>query len=188
MTSILTPQQLNDLTAFQKTLTRETRLEHGGRVVFAGALALTDARLTFPRRRGGSFAVSGVLSSAPGPLDIGAGVTVSVATPAGEQMAIFSRSLPMRARRRGFIGRVETEGGAAVVKLRDLGGGKVRLRARAHGRDVRMLDADNRDITVAVEVPLAGSPSVATFVKTRSLRGGKRKFELARGPTRSAQR
>src|SRR5439155_24763328 len=72
VTSILTPQQLNELTAFQKTLTRETRLEHGGRVVFAGALALTDARLTFPRRRGGSFAVSGVLSSAPGPLDIGA--------------------------------------------------------------------------------------------------------------------
>ena len=188
VTSILTPQQLNDLTAFQKTLTRETRLEHGGRVVFAGALALTDARLTFPRRRGGSFAVSGVLSSAPGPLDIGAGITVSVATPAGEQMAIFSRSVPMRARRRGFIGRVETEGAAAVVKLRDLGGGKLRLRARAHGRDVRVLDADNRDLTLAVEVPLAGSPSVATFVKTRSLRGGKRNFELARGPTRSAQR
>src|SRR5439155_20881652 len=180
VTSILTPQQLNELTAFQKTLTLATRVGTGERVVFAGALDLTAARLAFPRRGGGVLAARGILSASPGPLDVGAGVTLSVATPGGEQMVVFSRSVPMRARRKGFAGHVEMNRGRIVVKLRDLGGGRLRLAALGTGSDLRLLDTGNRDLTVALEVPLGGSTRTASFVKTRSLRGRKRVFRLAR--------
>ena len=190
VTSILTPQQLNELTAFQKTLTLETRVGTGDQVVLAGTLALSHARLAFPRRGGGAFAAAGVLSSPPGPLDVGAGVALSVATPGGERMAIFSRSVPMKAARQGFAGRVDTSGGRAFVKLRDLGGGRMRLTARGRGADVRALDTGNRDLTLAVEVRLAGATRTASFVKTRSLHGKQRVFRLAgeEGPEARAQR
>src|SRR5439155_1995307 len=73
VTSILTPQQLNELTAFQKTLTLETRVGTGDQVVLAGTLALSHARLAFPRRGGGAFAAAGVLSPPPAPLYRAAG-------------------------------------------------------------------------------------------------------------------
>jgi len=152
VTSILTPQQLNELTAFQKTLTLETRVGTADQVVFAGTLALSDARLAFPRRGGGAFAAAGVLSSSPGPLEVGAGVALSVATPGGERMAIFSRSIPMKAERKGFAGRFDTTGGTAVVKFRDLGGGRMRLTSRGKGADVRALDTGRRALPVALEV------------------------------------
>ena len=66
------------------------------------------------------------------------------------------------------------------MKLRDLGGGRLRLAARGTGSDLRLLDTGNRDLTVALEVPLGGSTRTASFVKTRSLRGTKRVFRLAR--------
>src|SRR5439155_9262644 len=114
-------------------------------------------------------------------LEVGAGVARSVATPGGERMAIFSRSIPMKAERKGFAGRVDTSGGMAVVKLRDLGGGRMRLTARGKGADVRALDTGSRDLTVALEVRLAGSPRRASLVKTRILGGKRRVFRLAGG-------
>ena len=96
----------------------------------------------------------------------------------------------MKAERKGFAGRVDTSGGRAVVKLRDLGGGRMRLTARGRGADVRALDTGNRDLTLAVEVRLAGATRTASFVKTRSLHGKQRVFRLAgeEGPEARAQR
>ena len=52
MTSILTPQQLNDLVAFQKTLTLATIVGTNERVISAGALDLSRVVLQFgtPKR------------------------------------------------------------------------------------------------------------------------------------------
>jgi hypothetical protein len=54
-TSMLTPQQLNDLTAFQKTLTLDTPVGVGDRVVNAGTLTVTRATLAFGRGGRASF-------------------------------------------------------------------------------------------------------------------------------------
>jgi hypothetical protein len=179
-TSILTPQQLNDLAAFQKTLTVDTKVGTGDQVVFPGALVLNRAKIAFPKRGGGTFAVDAIASSPPGPLDVGGGVTVSLATPGGEQMAIFSRTVPMAAKRKGFAGRAQGAGGTTIVKLRDLGRGSMRLTASGKGPEVGTLDTGNLNLTVALEVNLANSTKQATFVKTRGLRAKKRVLQLAR--------
>jgi DNA-binding beta-propeller fold protein YncE len=180
VTSILTPQQLNDLTAFQKTLTLGTKVGTGDQVVFAGTLTLNRARLAFPKRGGGSFAIDGTLSAPPGPLDLGAGVTVSLAMPDGEEMAIFSRPMPMKAKGKGFAGRVRGSDGTTVVKLRALAGGRMRLTASGKETGVGVLDTGNRILTVALEVKLANSTAEANFVKTRNVQGKTRVFQLAR--------
>src|SRR5262249_48339306 len=97
VTSILTPQQLNDLVAFQRTLTLATTVGTNLRVVSAGALDLAKAQVKFPKppRKGhaasgkGSFAVSGVPRGAPTAVDPSSGVVFTIATPAGEQKAVL---------------------------------------------------------------------------------------------------
>jgi DNA-binding beta-propeller fold protein YncE len=180
VTSILTPQQLNDLAAFQKTLTLDTKVGTGDQVVFAGTLTLNRAKIAFPKRGGGAFAVDGIVSAPPGPLDVGAGVTLSLATPGGEQMAIFSRVVPMKSKGKGFAGRMRAGGGTVLVKLRTLAGGAMRLTASGRGTDVELLDTGNRTLTVALEASLANSTRKANFVKTRTIQGKKRVFQLAR--------
>src|SRR5262249_30177234 len=96
VTTILTPQQLNDLGAFQKTLTLASIVGTNERVINAGALDLTRVQLQFgkAKRRGhnravGRFSLKGTLRGAPSPIDPRRdGITFSIATPQGEQMAI----------------------------------------------------------------------------------------------------
>ena len=91
MTSILTPQQLNDLVAFQKTLTLATIVGTNERVISAGALDLSRVVLQFgtPKRLArdraiGRFSLKGQLRGTPGPLAPAKdGVVFSLATPQG---------------------------------------------------------------------------------------------------------
>src|SRR5262249_51105168 len=180
VTSILTPQQLNDLAQFQKTLTVATKVGTGDQVVFAGTLALKRAKIAFRKRGGGEFVVEGTLSSPPGPLDVAAGVTLSLATPGGEQMAILSNTVAMKPKGKGFAGRAQGSGGTMVVKLRTLSGGSMRLTATGKGSGVGVLDTGNLNLTVALEAEVANSTETANFVKTRSGQGKKRVFQLPR--------
>jgi len=105
VTAMLTPQQLNDLVAFEKTLTTGTVVGGEQTQLRTGMLSLSRVVLQFPRRgkhgkpprpgaRGG-VAVSGVLSPDAGSrVDPSAGVSVSLAAPDGEQMAVLAADVP----------------------------------------------------------------------------------------------
>src|SRR5206468_3531659 len=77
-TRMLTPQQLNALTTFQKTLSLDTQVGVGEPVVRAGSLRLARAVLSFARR-GSRVNVTGLLGNAPAPIDPATGVTLSLA-------------------------------------------------------------------------------------------------------------
>src|SRR6266516_2977945 len=126
VTSILTPQQLNDLVAFQKTLTLATTVGTNERVIGAGALDLSRALLGFgdPKRRApssrplGRFDLKGVLRGAPRPIDPAKdGVVFSLATPQGGQMAILARTLALKGGGRRLVGRSSEGGGVVTVAL-----------------------------------------------------------------------
>jgi hypothetical protein len=67
-----------------------------------------------------------------------------------------------------------------IVKLRDIGNGRLRLVATGKGTDVAVLDTGKTAVTFALEIHLANSSQTANFVKTRSLRSRKRVLQLAR--------
>ena len=182
VTSILTPQQLNDLVAFQRTLTLGTTVGTNLRVVSAGALDLSRAQVKFPKqpRKGhaasgkGSFAVSGVLRGAPTAVDPTGGVVFTIATPAGEQMAILSRTLTVKGKKKSFTGRSTTGGGVVMVKLKAASGGTFKFTAVGKGLDLSALNTGNPDVTVAVEV------SGVQFVRNRNLALKRNVFKLSR--------
>jgi hypothetical protein len=173
-TSMLTPQQLNDLSAFQKTLTVDTPVGVGDRVVNAGTLTLTRASLVFGKRGKTSFAVGGTLSGSPSAVDPAAGVTFTVATPGGEEMVVFSRTLATERHGRSAVARVKESGAHVTVKLRALPGGRFRFTAQGSGSDLAALNTGNHDLTVALEM------SGVSFVKNRNLVGKKRVFRIPR--------
>jgi hypothetical protein len=172
-TSILTPQQLNELAAFQKTLTLATVVGNGDRVVSAGKLALTRAIVAFGVGGAGTFKLAGILSSAPGPVDPTAGLVLTLATPANGQMTMVSVPVPMEAAGRGFVGRTG-EGGTVIVRLRNVGDGKLRFSASGRGVDLAPLATGNPDVTVALEV------GGTNFVKNRKMTGSRNVMRLPR--------
>ncbi|HJQ82850.1 MAG TPA: hypothetical protein VKA21_02150, partial [Candidatus Binatia bacterium] len=173
ITSILTPRQLNDLTAFQRTLGLDTPVGGGERIVRAGSLALARARVVFGKRRA-TFRVKGIVGNAPGPIDPAAGVELTLATPAGEEMTIVSRRVTMRPRGRGFTGRSRESGLTVALALRRLPAGRYRFKARGAGAALAALDTGNRDLTVALEI------GGVSYVKNRNLVGSRRLFRTAR--------
>jgi len=182
-TDILTPQQLNDLVAFQNGLTLATVVGTDERAVSAGTMDLKIAILKFPKapKKGGapkgkgSFKVAGVLKGAPDPIDPASGVTLSIATPGGGLMQILSRTITMKGKGKRFSGK-STEGGGVVTFTVTAGkGGVYRFAASGTGLDLSVLDTGNRDLTVSIEV------SGDQFVKNRNLTGKKNVFKLARG-------
>jgi hypothetical protein len=173
-TSMLTPQDLNALTGFLRTLTVNTPVGVGERAVNSGTLILRRATLAFPRRGRPAFKASGILRAAPSRVDPAGGVTLSLATPGGEEMMIFSRRLATVRRGRGFMARSD-EGGVAVrLRLRQLAGDRIRFTASGAGPGVAVLDTGNRDLAVALEV------SGVSFVRNRNLAGRKRVFRIPR--------
>jgi hypothetical protein len=101
-------------------------------------------------------------------------VTLSVATPAGEEMVIFSRALTTRGRGRSHVARLKESGANVTVKLRELAGGRFRFTVRGAGSELKKLDTGNHDLTIALEV------SGVSFVKNRNLEGKKRTFRIPR--------
>jgi hypothetical protein len=167
-THLLTPQQLNALTAFQETLRLTTVVGNSQPQIAAGVLDLKKLKVVFPKEkkdgsRSGSskFKVKGTISGGPGTTDPSAGVTLTLATPDGERMAIFSREIAMQGGGRSFRGS-STEGGVVKVKLKQKGDGFTVI-ASGKKLDLSALENDTDDFTVALEI------GPKQFVKNRIL-------------------
>jgi DNA-binding beta-propeller fold protein YncE len=181
VTDMLTPQQLNDLVAFQNALTTDAAVFEQ-RFLNPGVLALRRAVVTFPRvpkrrnarrKRIGSFVVQGTLAGAPAPVDPSAQpVVFSIATPGGEEMVILSRSINMRGRGRRTVGRSADR--RVRVVLQGIRGGGFRFTAEGKRVDIVDLDTGNRDLSVAFEI------GPVTFASNRNLAGKKNVFKLPR--------
>jgi hypothetical protein len=156
------------------------------RVISAGALDLSRVvlRLGNPQRRAQNrpidkFRLKGALRGAPRPIEpTKDAVAVSVATPQGEQMAIFARTVTLRSRGRWLLGRSTVGGGVVTVALTPSGSG-YRVRAKGGRLDLSALAPDagdprSRDLTVAIEV------GGATFVRNRDLAFTRAVFKLPR--------
>jgi DNA-binding beta-propeller fold protein YncE len=173
-TSFLTPRQLNDLAAFQKTLRLQTVVGDNARVLTVGTLAPSKMVLRFGKEgRTGrdGFLVKAALDGFV--LDGGSALVLQVATPDGEQMAVFERTVTLEGRGRRLRGRLREGRGSIAVTLKRAGTG-FRLLAVGKRLDLSALDSGNRDLTIAVE---SGG---VTAAKNRSLEGKRRVFKLPR--------
>ena len=186
VTAFLTPQQLNDLAAFQKTLTLATIVGTNEPVVRAVTLDLSRAILQFPKKPRGQgrrarnpsrFSVRGTLPRPPGAVDPKKdGVILTIATPQGEAMAILSSPLAMKGGGRRLVGHASAGGGVVTLVLTRKGTG-FRFTAKGRGLDLSALESDagdprSRDLTVALEI------SGSSFVRNRNLVGKKNVFKL----------
>lgn len=166
VTDMLTPQQLNDLVAFQNSLTLTSIVGTNERVLTFGPMELSSVAMKLPKttKKGktkpGRLVVNGVFTGA---IDPSGGVVLSLAVPKGAQMQIVSRTLAMRGKGKRFTGGVSDAGGAVKLTLKRTGTG-FKFAVQLKGADVAQLDnADNRNLTVSVE---AGGTQ---FVRTRTL-------------------
>jgi DNA-binding beta-propeller fold protein YncE len=182
-TSFLTPQQLNDLVAFQNALTLATRIGTNERVLNAGTMQVKKLVLTFPKKKKkngktvgrGRVLATGTLTGAAGGLDTSAGVVVSLAVPAGDRMAILEHAFAARGHGRRFT--EPAAGGVLSLALRPKGGGFA-FTLKGKRLDLSTLDTGNRDLTVAIEVGKTGDFAAAQFVQNRVLSGKKNVFTL----------
>lgn len=165
VTSILTPQQLNDLVAFQKAPHNPVGAIEAA--VKAGRLSLDVLQVKFGKRAGrGSFRVSakvmpGELAVEPGT----AGASLTLAVPAGEEMEMHVIEAT-DVRRKGTTLSFKDRG--ASVRLRRVRGGDYRLSVRGRRADLGALDTGSRDVTVALVV------GDVQFVQNRLLASAKR--------------
>jgi hypothetical protein len=174
VTSILTPQQLNDLVEFQ-------RAPHGPvgnrvAVVRAGTLALKRLSLGFGRRAGrGTFTIVGTADPKSLPMDPAAGgLTLTLAVPDGERMALHSVTADpasVRGRGRRLAHRARQPSGTqgplkiTLTRVRD---GRWRVVVKGRRADLGALDNGARDVTVALVV------GETQFVRNRLLTVTKR--------------
>lgn len=171
VTDMLTPEQLNDLVAFQKTLTTGTPVGGAQTQIAAGTLTLSHVALSFapkarkgrpPKTGRGVLAVEGALGVPPGlSVDPTAGVTVSLATPSGERMAILPVTFTLKG---GHVlrGRASAAGGkVALVLARRTSG--YRFVLAGSRLDLSSLDTGNHDLMVAFVI------GGTNFVQERNL-------------------
>jgi len=169
-TDVLTPSQLNDLVAFEKSLTTGTVLGTRARVVRAGSLTIASAKVSFAR---GSLKIAGTLADAPVAVDPAGGVSVEIATPDGGTMAILGRQIAMGAKGPTFIGKSTDGGGAVSLTLRAKRGG-YRFVLVGKGIDLTSLDTGNPDLTLSFVV------GEVQFVRNRTLVPRKQFYVLPR--------
>jgi hypothetical protein len=184
VTDILTPQQLNDLVAFQKSLTVGTVVGGNQPQIVAGTLELSRVVLTFPKppKKGHrAHAASTSRLQAQGVLTLGTnqsidprkdGVTLEIATPAGEQMAILDATLTMKGGGSHLVGRASVNGGVVTLVLRRHGRSGYRVALSGKRLDLSALDTGNRDLTVSLQI------SGTNFVRNRNLVGKTNVFKL----------
>ncbi len=168
-TDVLTPRQLNDLVAFQNSLTTSTVLGTRARVVRAGTMTITSAKVSFGRvrkskQRGpGSFKIAGTFGDAPVAADPAGGVALQLATPGGGTMVVFGRDLQMTSRGKRFVGKSTDGGGVVSLVLRSKNEGSYRFLLVGRDLDLAALDNGNPDLTTAFVI------GDAQFVRNRSL-------------------
>jgi len=182
-TDVLTPQQLNDLTAFQNSLSTQTLLGTRQSVVKAGAMTLKSVKLNFGKvkkgvRKPGSFAINGTLSAPPAPIDPASGVTVQVATPGDGTMIILERALSMSGHGKSFKGK-SSEGGAVALKIKAAKDGSYKFTLVGKKLDLGAFDTGNAELTVSLET------SGAQFVRNRALVAKKGTYRLPKNKKRS---
>jgi DNA-binding beta-propeller fold protein YncE len=185
VTAILTPHQLNDLVAFQRTLSTATVVGGTQTQINVGQLTLSHVVLQFPRGKHGHAPRPGArgrvvaqgLLGADANVDPTAGVAVSLATPAGETMAVLDANLAMKGRGR-LSGRASLAGGTLKLVLTHRSGG-FRFTLTGKHLDLSTLDTGNRDLTVAMVI------SETNFVQNRNLAGTKNVFKLPKKPKKA---
>jgi hypothetical protein len=170
-TDVLTPNQLNDLVAFQKVLTTGTVLGTRARVVRAGTMTIASAKVSF---RKGTFKVAGTFGNAPVAVDPTAGIALQIGAPAGGTMAVFERQLAMNGSGKRFSGKTNDGGGTVSLTLRAKNDGSYRFVLVGKQVDLGALDTGNADLTVAF---VAGD---AQFARNRTLVARKQSYALPR--------
>ncbi|TMB21308.1 MAG: hypothetical protein E6J71_08400 [Deltaproteobacteria bacterium] len=153
-TSFLTPQQLNDLVAFQKA-------PHGPvaagaeSVVKAGQFALRTVLLKFGKRPGrGRFRIVG--TATPGSLPVDpktGGLSLTLAVPAGEAMVVHLTEAPaqkVKGGRHRFSYRTPRSDPPVTIHLTRLEFGDYRLVVNGRRADLSALDNGALDVTVAL--------------------------------------
>ena len=166
-TDILTPGQLNDLVAFQNSLTTATELGAPTRTIQAGTMTIRSAKVSFAR---GSFKIAGTFGDAPAAVDPGVGVRLELGTPDHGVMTIVGRTFAMQARGTRFTGK-STEGGTISLAIKAKRG-SYRFTLVGKQVDLAALDKGNYDLTVAFIV------GDTQFVRNRHLVQRKKSFVL----------
>lgn len=174
VTDMLTPQQLNDLVAFQNSLTVTSIVGTNERVLTFGPMELTSVAMKLPKtnKRGGTKAgrvvVKGVYTGAADP---SAGAVVTLAVPSGGTMQMVSRTVPMQGKGKRFVGSVSDGDGSMKLTLRRSGAG-YKFVVQMKGGDVARLESSNRNLTVSIET------GGTQFVRSRTLVAKKNVLKL----------
>ncbi|MCW5892093.1 MAG: hypothetical protein KIT14_16335 [bacterium] len=184
-TAFLTPQQMNDLTRFQETLSVDTIVGQGDRAVHAGRLRMSRLQVATSKKGATTVAITGQLTDVPGALDPAAGLLLSFAMPGGKRMTIVERPMAMKAKGGSFVGEA-ADGSRLKLRMKSAGGGW-RFTLSGKKLDLAALDfgtpdgtVRRRDLTVAFEIASGSGTVPATFAQGRVLEGKKRKLALAK--------
>jgi hypothetical protein len=169
-TAHLTPQQLNDLAAYQAAPHNPVSTSETG--IRAGVFQLTRATVKFGKRAGkGSFVLEGTAAAAGLPVDPATGgLAFTLAVPQGGRMVF--RDV------RGDAGAVKVSGGGRRIRFA-ADGISVRMNRSKRGdyavnvkgkkQDLSLLDNGARDVTAAVVV--GGTQFVDNQVLTPKKKG-----------------
>jgi len=176
-TDILTPKQLNDLVAFENSLTTGTVLGTRARVVKAGTMTITGAKLSFGKvkngtRGPGSLKLVGTFGNAPTVVDPTGGVALQLGTTSGGTMAVFEQSIAMTTHGSRFVGKADAGDGSVSLRLAKKKDGTFRFVLVGKRLDLAALDTGNPDVTVAFVM------GDAQFVRNRTLVQKKQTYGL----------
>jgi hypothetical protein len=165
-TDVLTPTQLNQLVAFEKTLTTSTVLGTRRSVVQAGTMNVGSVNVSFGKvkhgkRRKGRFKITGDFGGAAVPVDPSTGLSLEIATPNGEAMEIVTYTFTLKQHGHRLSGKAAE--GPVTLRLKTTSDGRFRFVLIGKKLDLGRLDTGNADLTVAFE---SGG---AQFVRNRNL-------------------
>jgi hypothetical protein len=159
-TAHLTPQQLNDLVAFQKA--PHNPVGSTGSIIKAGALTLSKMSLNFGKKPGkGKFAVVGTAAAGAFGLDpTQGGLVFTLAVPNGEAMALLeviadaaSVKVAGDGKRISYSAKTPIPAlGTLKVSLKRKKSGDYKLVAKGKKADLSTLQNGSRDVSVAVVV------------------------------------
>jgi len=172
VTSTLTPQQLNDLVAFQKAPHNPVGATES--VVKAGELVLSKAVIDFGKNAGrGKFKIVGTAIPGSLPVDpVAGGLTLTLAVPSGGVMVLHEVS--------AAVGEVDAKGSSFKYKAKRPTGtqGPITVTLKAKGGAFKVLIKGKQADLSALQAALGGSmPDVTValvagetqFVKNRLL-------------------
>jgi len=156
-TGHLTPQQLNDLVAFQKA--PHNPVGSAGSTIVSGSLTLRKLVLNFGKKPGkAKFKVVGTIGAPGGDLDVSEGLSLTLAVPDGETMAMLEVAAgPGAVAVKGDGKKIKYKAknpipqlGKVSVKLRRTKTGDYKLVAAGKKADLESLRNGAHDVTIAL--------------------------------------